>query len=291
MNQYHTSEESLQLLVDSIDLHVHSAPSPFNRALDGMEVIRDAAKYKMAGILLKSHYEPTSTRATLINKYSHVSTKAYGGLTLNWPTGGLNPFAVENAVKNGAKIIWMPTRDAANSLIYGNMPGDFFDRPGISIFDENQNIKDSVYEIFEVLKKNPVYLATGHLSPKESISLCYEGTKYGIPMILTHPDFPRTRIDLDMQIEMANLGVMIEKNWFNVANKAISKELICHSIHHLSTDHVFIASDRGQAGEETPAEAMLLFVELLLNNNFTHLEIKKMITENPHTILSGYRKI
>ncbi len=37
----------------------------------------------------------------------------------------------------GARFVWMPTRDAANSLAEGgNMPGDFFTRPGISILDE-----------------------------------------------------------------------------------------------------------------------------------------------------------
>ena len=39
-------------------------------------------------------------------------------------------------------------------------------------------------------------------------------------MILTHPEFPRTRIGRDDQAELAKLGVVIEKNWFNLAQKS-----------------------------------------------------------------------
>ncbi len=40
--------------------------------------------------------------------------RAYGALTLNHSVGGLNPVAVEIAGRSGAKIVWMPTVDAAN---------------------------------------------------------------------------------------------------------------------------------------------------------------------------------
>ena len=89
----------------------------------------------LSGYCLKS-----LIRTTLYHSNSHNNTlysgcttaKALGALVLNWPVGGLNVYAVEEAVKAGAKIIWMPTRDAANSLDFGNMEGDFFNRPGIS---------------------------------------------------------------------------------------------------------------------------------------------------------------
>ena len=115
------------------DLHMHAAPSPFHRVLDDYGLLEEAGRAGMAGIMLKSHYESTIARAILANIHCASCTKAYGGLVLNWPVGGLNPYAVENAMKRGCRIVWMPTRDAKNSLCSGNMPGDFFDRSGISI--------------------------------------------------------------------------------------------------------------------------------------------------------------
>ena len=112
------------------DLHMHAAPSPFHRVLDDYGLLEEAGRAGMAGIMLKSHYESTIARAILANIHCASCTKAYGGLVLNWPVGGLNPYAVENAMKRGCRIVWMPTRDAKNSLCSGNMPGDFFDRSG-----------------------------------------------------------------------------------------------------------------------------------------------------------------
>lgn len=49
-------------------------------------------------------------------RLGQLGTTAYGGIVLNWPVGWLNPYAAESALRMGARFIWMPTRDAANSL-------------------------------------------------------------------------------------------------------------------------------------------------------------------------------
>ena len=218
-----------------------------------MEIIREAGKAGMAGVLLKSHYEPTALRAELINRYSGSSAKAYGGLVLNWPVGGLNAYAVEEAARAGAKIIWMPTRDAANSLVFGNMEGDFFRRSGISVTDENDNLKDCVYDIMDIVKKADIFLATGHLSVKESILLCREGRMRGVNMIFTHPEFPRTE-------EMA----------FN--------------IREVGTARCYISTDRGQKNGGAPVREMKRFIEELLKAGITEEEIRDLANRVPESI-------
>ena len=163
--------KALELLHNAYDLHTHTNPSHFPRALDDFQMLQEAGEAGMAGVLLKSHYEPTAARAKIVNLYSGSTAKAYGGLALNWPVGGLNPYAAESALKMGASIIWMPTRDAQNCLRHGNMEGDFFRRRGITILDEAGYLKDSVYEIMDIVKKHNACLATGHLSARESVLL------------------------------------------------------------------------------------------------------------------------
>ena len=97
------------------------------------------------------------------------------------------------------------------------MPGDFLSRPGISILNETGDLLPVVYEIMEVIKKYNGVLATGHISPKESVLLCRAGRAYGVKMVLTHPEFDRTLMDTGTQRELAALGVAIEKCWFNLA--------------------------------------------------------------------------
>lgn len=128
-------QRAVDLIRGGYELHAHSFPSYIRRSLDDFELVKQAADAGMAGAMIKNHYESTAGRAMLVNRHSHVSTKAYGGLVLNRPAGGINPYAAESTLRLGASFIWLPTRDAANCLHCGDMPGDFFKRPGISILD------------------------------------------------------------------------------------------------------------------------------------------------------------
>lgn len=279
------SAVSSELLIGAYDLHVHSAPSAFPRAKDGFELLKEADAAGMAGIMLKSHYESTATRAELINQYSGCKAKAYGSLTLNWPAGGLNIYAVENALKVGAKIIWMPTRDSENSLHFGNMDGDFFQRKGISILNEDGTIKDCVYEIMDAVKRYNAVLATGHLSPEESVLLCRAGCANGVRMVLTHPEFPRTTIAPQVQKELADLGVLIEKTWFNIAHGQVTLEEMVATIRLIGSRRAYITTDRGQKGLPAPAEEYKLFVESLLQAGLTEAELRDLAQIVPKSIV------
>lgn len=278
-------DKAWELMVDGYDLHVHSAPSAFPRALDGWELVQEASRAGMAGVMLKSHYESTAIRAELINRHSNCKTKAYGGIALNWPTGGINVYAVENALKVGAKIVWMPTRDSFNSLCYGNMDGDFFVRKGICILDEHDHLKPDIYEIMDSVKKYGAALATGHLSPKESVLLCLEGRARGVKMILTHPEFPRTRVPAQIQEELASKDVLIEKNWFNIVQGAVSIEEMAETIRRIGTEHTFISTDRGQKGAPHPTQELHRFICVLLEQGLTESQIRDMVCSVPKSIL------
>lgn len=278
-------ELAKELISGSYDLHTHTIPSAFPRALDDLELVREAEDVHMAGVMIKAHYGCTAARAALINRVSGCHACAFGGLALNWPTGGLNPYSVENALHMGASVIWMPTRDSRHCLSYGDMDGDFFSRPGITILDENGRLKPVVYEIMEIIKKYDSWLATGHLSPEESVLLCREGRNAHVNMILTHPEWDRTKIPGSIQAELADLGVLIEKNWLNLAEGSVSPEEMAQNIRLAGVHSVYLATDRGQYAAEHPAQAMLLFIETLLSLGFTPKEIRQMTKETPERIV------
>ena len=278
-------KEIAYLMQGAYDLHMHAAPSPFHRVLDDYGLLEEAGRAGMAGIMLKSHYESTIARAILANIHCASCTKAYGGLVLNWPVGGLNPYAVENAMKRGCRIVWMPTRDAKNSLCSGNMPGDFFDRSGISILTETGELRAEVLEILRIARKYDTAVATGHISPEESILLCQEGIRQGNRMVLTHPEFPRTRVDVKTQKQLAALGVYIEKCWYNVAEKECTAQEMADHIRVVGAEHCFMVTDRGQTSREHPVEAMKLFMQTLLDEGITEDEIYVMTHTVPRKVL------
>lgn len=281
-----TAAQAGELLAGAYDLHVHSSPSVFPRMEDGFELIQEAEAAGMAGVMLKSHYEPTALRAELINRHSGCKAKAYGGLALNWPVGGLNVYAVENALRAGAKIIWMPTRDSKNSLRFGDMEGDFFRRPGITVLDEAGRLKPCVYEIMDAVKGGGGVLATGHLSPEESVLLCREGRARGVRMILTHPEFPRTLIEPAVQKEMADLGVWIEKNWFNVVLGRVTIQEMAATIRLVGASRAYIATDRGQRGQPSPVSEFRRFIQELLRQGLSPDQIRDLARNVPEEILS-----
>lgn len=279
------SEQAKELLRGAYDLHMHAAPSPFARALDDFGLLQEAGEAGMAGILLKSHYEPTAARAELANRHSRSSAKAYGGLVLNWPVGGLNPYAVENALKREAKLIWMPTRDSKNSLTSGDMPGDFFQREGITILDGQGALKPEVLAILEIVKRWGAALATGHLSPEESVLLCREGAQRGVRMVLTHPEFDRTVVDAQTQQELAASGVFVEKCWYNIAEGNCTAQEMAHNIRTVGAEHCFLSSDRGQGNREHPAEGMLRFLSALLAEGIAPEALHTMTHAVPMQVL------
>lgn len=268
---------ALELIKGAYDLHTHSAPSHVLRDLDDFELLREADALGMAGVMIKSHYDPTPGRAFIANKYAGAKvTKAYGAIALNWPVGGINPYAVEAAAKMGAILAWMPTKDSQNCLTFGTMDGDIFQRPGVSIYDKDGKILPSVYDVIDVIKKYDIYLATGHLSAKESIELCKIGCEQNCKMILTHPDWNRTIVPLETQLQLSKMGVIVEKVWINVVEKDVSLAAFVDSMHQIGTEHIYLVTDRGQKGQKHPTTAFLDCMEALLDNGITEQDILNM---------------
>ena len=104
-------------------------------------------------------------------------------------------------------------------------------------------------------------------------------------MILTHPEWPRTKIPGSIQAELSSLGVLIEKNWLNAAEGSVSIQEMAANIRAAGPSNVYLATDRGQKGFEHPAEGMLRFIDALLNQGFSVQELKEMVRTVPERIV------
>ncbi len=96
-----------------IDTHVHTGPAPFRRIGDTIDVARWCREAKMTAIVIKSHFEATVTKVYHARK-EIPDLEVYAGIALNRGVGGINPAAVEQALRQDAKVVWMPTIDAQN---------------------------------------------------------------------------------------------------------------------------------------------------------------------------------
>jgi hypothetical protein len=104
-------------------------------------------------------------------------------------------------------------------------------------------------------------------------------------MVFTHPEFELTSTPIEIQREMAAIGVLIEKDWVNIALGMVTSEYMAETIRQVGPEHIYLATDRGQADGERPAEGMLLYIECLLEQGISPKDIKTMIQTVPEQVL------
>ena len=302
------------------DMHVHTAPDIAPRKTDDLELARAAAAAGMGGFILKSHLGSTVERAYLVNQMV-PGIRAFGSLVLNFPVGGLNPFAVDSYVRLGAKEVWMPSLSAEYCLTYQRahvplaeriafnlahgggaippsmkvQPGDPWpwskDGRGISIFDEAGKIVPEVWSILEILAAKDVILGTAHLSVPETHALVEAAKQMGVKRILaTHPEY-MAPLSVEDQRLLAGKGVFFERCFVltTEATKAVGGflpfEVIVKNIRAIGVESTVLGTDFGQAKNIHPVLAMQEYVQRLQQAGFTASEVETMAIKNPKALL------
>lgn len=275
----------------AIDLHVHSAPDVYERSVDDLELVREAEARGMRGILLKSHHTLTADRATLASR--HVGIDVFGGIALNHSVGGLNPVAVETAIRFGAKQVWMPTLHAANCL--ETAEAEMFraevrkGRPGLRVVDGKGRPLPQVMSILEQIRDADIVLGTGHLAPDESLALLAAAKQMGITrMLVTHPLMQFTRFDLDRMKLAASLGALLEFDYLSCSPKwpgAVSPRQTAQAVAAVGSEHCVIGTDGGQPYNPHPPQMLSDFADALLAEQLTEAQVRRMMCTNPAHLL------
>ena len=87
----------------AIDLHCHFGPDAHReRSVTALEAATQARDAGHDGVLLKSHTEPTAQLARIVAD-AVAGISVYGGVSCDHEIGGLNPAAVETALRLGGR--------------------------------------------------------------------------------------------------------------------------------------------------------------------------------------------
>jgi len=286
----------MNYLKGAIDIHVHSSPSIFPRSVDDLELAELAKQAGMRAIVLKAHEESTVSRAKLVSKVVQ-GIEVYGSLVLNEYVGGLNPYAVDLAIQQGAKLIWMPTGSAKNHLDHYGGKSDYNEQKssvrllpqkGITILSEDGQLLPVVYDIIDLVKGSGAALATGHLSPRETRILVEAAIARGVEKVLVaHPDLKINKMDLALQCELANMGAYVEKSMLTLMPlwKSIEPDELVRGIRQIGVAKCILQTDFGQANHPVPTEGFNQFIEILLRHGMTEKEIEQMACLNPAELI------
>jgi hypothetical protein len=280
---------------NAYDLHIHSNPSLFNRIGSDLDIAQHAVESRLSGILLKNHFESTVGRAYQANLVVQ-GTHVFGGLVLNHFTGGINPVAVEHAIKLGAKQIWMPTLDSAahahvfgSSGTYGYQDSNTkIQREGIRILDETGKLTEPVKVIVELVKSADVALGTAHLSRQEIFLLTEFAQKETFhKLLITHPYFNPPKLSVEDQVELSKMGATIELcggNLYPIPGVAKLSDYL-QSISKVGAASLILTSDSGQPRKSMPAEVLRIFTQCLMDKGVSQQQIDMMTKKNPAGIL------
>ncbi|WP_426958488.1 DUF6282 family protein [Muricoccus radiodurans] len=285
-----------ELMRGAVDLHCHSGPSVMPRQLDHRQAMEDASAAGMRAVLFKDHYYDTSPFAeTFRARYPDSVAQPLGAICLNNSAGGFNPFALEPALKQGARIVWMPTVSAANHIREGArknlLPtkGKMLKQVALTPLDPRGDVIDPVKQILDMIAEYDVIMSAGHLHISEVWTLFDEAKRRGVKRLLVnHPTYTIGATMADIT-ELAGMGVYLEHS----ICMFIPNRMQCRTSEHLmecikaaSVDKTFFGSDLGQINAPTPVEGFRQIVRVLVALGYSKEDIRKMVSTNAIT-LSG----
>ena len=286
------------ILKGAIDPHVHSGPSIAARALDHLDLVRQMSDAGFAAVVTKDHdYSGVATAALITKHYPNLRTKIFSGIALNNVVGGMNPYAVEHTAAMGGKIVWMPTLAAENHLRwektakFAHPASTQKMRPAapVPVLDANKKVRDDVKDVLDVIAKNDMVLASGHLHVSETWLVFEEAQRRGVKrLIFTHPE-EIVGASLNDVRGIAAMGAQVEHSLCMFLEgskfKTASSEDLRHHIEAAGVDHTILCSDLGQVGVFSPLEGFKRGVALCIELGYSDADIHKMVSTNTASVL------
>ena len=279
-----SADDPNRFLTGAIDIHVHSFPDNTERSVDGLEAAIMARAHGMRAIVLKNHYDPTAGLAYMVRKQV-AGVEVFGGIDLNLPVGGMNPFAVEHMtqVSGGfGRLVWMSTFDAENQVRFSKES-----RPFVSV-SKNGELLQATRDVIAVIAKRGLVLATGHVSADEGLMMVREAKRQGVrSMVITHGMSAPILMTVPQMQDAAAQGAFIEfvGGSMRLAEAPATVARFADAIRKVGPQFCILSSDLGQKGNPLPADGFAEFIAALQARGFTDAELGRMTKQNPATLL------
>ncbi len=271
-----------------IDMHIHSAPDIRDRKLNDFELMEAAVRLKARAMVIKSHHVPTMDRAALVNmvcreKYPTSDFEMYGGIALNQSVGGLNPHAVEKALKLGAKIVWLPTNTAENHCKKNGRSG------GVAVV-RDRKVVEELKPIFSLVREFDAVLETGHISWEECFYVADAARTAGVKkLVITHPEFHIVGMPPAEQKRIVEeYDVLLESVYAQPLGGGIYKKNLSDNVaamRDIGCEHFIVSTDSGQLQNPPWYESIAEYIDYLYDAGFTRAEIDWMTKRNPANML------
>jgi uncharacterized protein DUF6282 len=288
------------LLEGAVDLHVHPAPSPLPRRMDGAEAARLAGESGFSAVVVKSHHHSTVMDVLALKQagVDHGAAELFGGIALNGPVGGINPKAVDLALKMGGRIVWFPTIGSAQhirhhaehpNLKFPKLAVHLEPEEPIEVLDGNGGVTEDVYAILESIKAHDAILASGHMAPHQITAVFQAAREVGVQrMLVNHPNFvieashedARRWVELGAYVEHSLCMYDEESSFHNW-----DLDTMVAWIEAVGPARSTLGSDLGQMNNPLPTDSFRKIVGRLLERGTSEDTVRRMVATNPAELL------
>lgn len=284
---------SKAVMAGAIDMHVHTNPDLRTRRYSDFELCDAAVRTGMRAFVIKSHMGSTAERAYLTNLYNKAvhgenDFQMFGAIVMNACVGGVNPEAVENALKLGAKVVWLPTSSARNHLEKLGKPTD-----GCVEIVKDGEVVPAMHKIFELINKYDAVLGTGHVSNTEVFVVVKAAREAGVKkIVVTHPEWWISDISVEDQLKLVQeYDVVLERCY--AQNKGVGAghgylSNLPGNLEIIKTvgyKNVLISTDGGQVENPGPEIAGEEYQQYMLDHGIPAEEVYYMSHTLPAMLL------
>lgn len=161
------------------------------RAYDDFELMEAAIRVGARAIVIKTHQGTTMDRAYLCNRHNEIvhgktnNFTMFGSITLNKVVGGINPKAVDVALRLGAKVVWLPTQSAKNHMQKMNQDLS----QSVEVVKDGKIVPE-LRSVLELIRDHNAVLGTAHIAPEEIFTVVEAARDMGVKnIVVTHPEW------------------------------------------------------------------------------------------------------
>lgn len=277
----------------TIDLHVHAAPDAAARSVDALALARGGPATGLEGAVLKGHHAPTGTLAALC-RAEVPGFLACGSVVLNHAVGGLNPAAVEAlALVSGdaARVVFLPTRDAANDLARKRRTG-----APVVVTAEGRPVP-ALHAVAEAAAARGLVLASGHLHPEETAAVFAALAPLGLALLATHVTAPVTRFPTDALRAVLRAGGTLELCARTLLQRRADAAIPDPDrvdeaealIRRFGADRFVLSSDLGDPRYPLPAPGLAAAAEALARAGLPDAALEAMLVTTPRSLATSDR--
>jgi hypothetical protein len=297
-----SEDRVVRVLEGAVDLHVHPAPSPLPRRIDAREAGELAGEAGFEAIVVKSHHHSTVMDVLALGEPggNGSGARVYGGIALNSAVGGLNPHAVDLALKMGGRIVWFPTiaspqhiahHLAHPDLKFPKLAVQLQPEEPIDVLDGNGQLKPEVHLILESIAEADAILASGHMAPASITAVFEAAREKGVRrMLVNHPNFV-IEASYDDARHWVGLGALIEHSLCMYDDESAfyhwDLETLVKWIEAVGAEHSTLGSDLGQMANPLPTESFRKIVTGLLDRGMPERDVRRMVADNPRQLLGA----